>query len=271
MNDSSSGDQYPTKRNILQQLRLLVEKAKRGQLNEIWISFSGHGAHITDRSQDEVDGRDEAIFTLDQQIITDDAINSYLAQIPRTCQVMCLFDCCHSGTVTDLKYQYSTERGPARRQLTRQRRRVKITRRGRMYYRYRWVREWKLVPGRWEWKRSYHPKSQQLSGRIVTISGCRDSQTSADILLTRASDWGGALTNSFINIVKSCRSRLTFRSLTEQLNNSMERLNLTQTPVISSSCTLRGGSIFYSKNQRSSGRRPRRRPRRRYGRRYGRR
>ncbi len=79
------------------------------ELDFVWIHYSGHGSQSLDRSRDERDGRDECIVPNNYEkagLISDDYINKILSLFNPKTRVICVFDCCHSGTVSDLKYSW---------------------------------------------------------------------------------------------------------------------------------------------------------------------
>ena len=99
----------PTAANIMHNLALLIMRAHTSKATEIWFHYSGHGSQVRDRSGDEKDGMDETLVPLDyltKGMITDDTLQQYAAHLPKTCRMICIMDCCHSGTVFDLKYRY---------------------------------------------------------------------------------------------------------------------------------------------------------------------
>lgn len=69
----------------------------------IFISYSGHGSNIVDNNGDERDERDEVLFTGDLKIISDDELNTIFKQVKSGVNVYCVFDCCNSGSIIDLK------------------------------------------------------------------------------------------------------------------------------------------------------------------------
>nr|XP_031858570.1 uncharacterized protein CI109_005950 [Kwoniella shandongensis]KAA5525642.1 hypothetical protein CI109_005950 [Kwoniella shandongensis] len=106
--------------------------------DNIFFHYSGHGTQVEDVNGDEDDGFDEAICPLDYEeaglIIDDDseselspsqrnpvlmscrpscdhvAVHDLLVKpLPAGCRLTAIFDSCHSGTVMDLPYIYSTE------------------------------------------------------------------------------------------------------------------------------------------------------------------
>jgi metacaspase-1 len=97
----------PTSKNILNNLNMLVNKSKNG-FNEFWLHYSGHGAQIPDENNDELDGYDEVIVPLDYEkngVISDDILSNILNKLDNNAKMFCVMDCCHSGTILDLKYR----------------------------------------------------------------------------------------------------------------------------------------------------------------------
>ena len=82
-------------------------------LDLVWVHYSGHGCYEPDRSGDELDRRDECLVPSDfrtGRVIVDDLLNVLLRRFnPRT-RVVCVFDCCHSGTIADVKYSWESDR-----------------------------------------------------------------------------------------------------------------------------------------------------------------
>ncbi|KAI0292168.1 peptidase C14, caspase domain-containing protein [Russula brevipes] len=119
MTDTTPGDR-PTKANILEAMNALVHDAQPG--DSFFFYFSGHGIQIKDTSGDETDGLDECICAIDYRgdeqlpnehtagVIVDDRMHELLVQpLPRECRLTAIFDSCHSGTVLDLPYLYSSQ------------------------------------------------------------------------------------------------------------------------------------------------------------------
>lgn len=94
---------------IINSIYKLAIDSHRHNLDRVWIHYSGHGCAINDRDGDESDGKDECIVPADYNyrgVITDDLIKRVLRYFNKRTQVTCIFDCCHSGTIGDLKYEY---------------------------------------------------------------------------------------------------------------------------------------------------------------------
>ena len=59
----------PTCNNIIKALYSLVFDAIREDLEEVWISYSGHGYYTKDDDGEEKDNKDEVIIPLDLSLI----------------------------------------------------------------------------------------------------------------------------------------------------------------------------------------------------------
>ena len=103
----------PTKQNIINSLRKLIKKIKDNNIKEVWFSYSGHGSYLS--NAEEEDYQDEALVPLDYYengLIRDDQLyNIFIKEIPLDCNVFCMVDACHSGTVLDLPYVYRLDTG----------------------------------------------------------------------------------------------------------------------------------------------------------------
>jgi len=109
LHDSSSI--LPTKINILLQLKLLLTQSNSGDV--LFFHYSGHGAQIKDINGDETDGMDEVIIPVDyfsnNSIIVDDDIKGIIQEnLKEGVKLIVLMDCCNSGTIFDLKYNYDS-------------------------------------------------------------------------------------------------------------------------------------------------------------------
>ena len=105
----------PTKANIISQLTLLLSQSKSGDV--LFFHYSGHGSQINDTNGDETDGKDEVLIPVDyfsnKSIITDDDIKSIIqTNLKVGVKLFVLMDCCHSGTIFDLKYNYDANWNP---------------------------------------------------------------------------------------------------------------------------------------------------------------
>ena len=98
----------PSYANIMMTLEKIARESQPG--DSVWLHYSGHGGRLPDDSNDEEDGMDETIIPLDfkrrGQIRDDDLLKYFVMPMQKGVTVTCIMDCCHSGTVLDLPYQF---------------------------------------------------------------------------------------------------------------------------------------------------------------------
>lgn len=151
----------PTRETIINNYREMLDKAEAGDV--LYFTFSGHGTYTLDRSGDEEDGKDEVLVCLDKTGIRDDELKALtMNHLKEGVSIVILFDCCHSGTLMDLKYSY-------------------------------------LSGGDYS-KVETNTKSQETKGNVYLISGCRDDQTGADAYINRK--FQGAMSWAFLRAMK---------------------------------------------------------------------
>jgi hypothetical protein len=101
----------PTKENIIRAMQWLVKDAQPN--DALFLHFSGHGGQTEDLDGDEEDGSDEVIYPVDFKTaghIVDDEIHHHVVKpLPAGVRLTAIFDSCHSGSVLDLPYLYSTK------------------------------------------------------------------------------------------------------------------------------------------------------------------
>lgn len=71
------------------------------------IYWSGHGIELSDVDGDEPSGLDATLYISSTTYVRDDIIRGYLQQAAAGVKILCIFDCCHSGTMADLTYRLS--------------------------------------------------------------------------------------------------------------------------------------------------------------------
>jgi hypothetical protein len=133
----------PTRDTILNAFKLLLLNAVAGDV--LVFDFSGHGSYLRDTHREEVDGYDEVMVTKDMRRILDDELKTLLVKhLKKGVTLFVLMDCCHSGTILDLKYQYMDSLYGADK---------------------------------------VYPKNLETAGKVYMMSGCMDQQTSADAVI----------------------------------------------------------------------------------------
>lgn len=199
----------PNAQTIIDQITNLIFKSVSNPDAEFWIHYSGHGASIVDTNSDEKDGMDEVIVPLDYEksgIITDDTLHQLLQYLPIQTKCICFFDCCHSGTILDLKYKYN-------------------------------VNGAEILD---------NPTSR-IKAQVFMISGCKDDQTSADFFNQTNSNWAGAMTTAFINVMKSCNYKINCHDLLINMQTYMNNNNFSQIPQMTSSFHIHKTTSFCNK------------------------
>lgn len=101
----------PTKQNILRAMNWLVGNAQPN--DSLFLHYSGHGGQTKDLDGDEGDGFDEVIYPVDFQQrghIVDDEVHAIVVKpLKPGVRLTAIFDSCHSGSMMDLPYIYSTK------------------------------------------------------------------------------------------------------------------------------------------------------------------
>jgi hypothetical protein len=92
-------DSQATRSNVKTALQGLVDSTNAGDVAV--LTYSGHGTQVTDKSGDEGDPYDEAIYLYDGTVI-DDELRVILQGIHPQATLVVISDSCFSGTVTRL-------------------------------------------------------------------------------------------------------------------------------------------------------------------------
>eukprot|EP00429_Kryptoperidinium_foliaceum_P073114 CAMPEP_0176220004 /NCGR_PEP_ID=MMETSP0121_2-20121125/19000_1 /TAXON_ID=160619 /ORGANISM="Kryptoperidinium foliaceum, Strain CCMP 1326" /LENGTH=498 /DNA_ID=CAMNT_0017559183 /DNA_START=23 /DNA_END=1519 /DNA_ORIENTATION=- len=125
--DQDDDSKLPTKANMIAGFEWLMDGAEAG--DEIFFQYSGHGSQCPDRGGGEPDGKNECLCPLDCQdgpwpehVILDNYIyKTFCEDLPDGVKCICIFDCCHSGTMADLsvckEISFDMEEAPKARWL----------------------------------------------------------------------------------------------------------------------------------------------------------
>lgn len=200
----------PTRANIIQGMQDLIKGTTED--DNLVMYYSGHGTKVYDANHDEKTGYDEAICPIDMKMIIDDDILDILSTLQGATLKM-FFDCCHSGTISDLTYNL----------------------------RYSGSQKLKngstLVPTFDIWTE----KSKEINGRVCMFSGCLDYQTSADCQFVKKHEFcnNGAFTwmlLNFLSCVKDQNLKIpTNREVVIQLYQMLHANEFQQIPQFSCS------------------------------------
>jgi hypothetical protein len=152
----------PNRINILTEFKNLLINSQSGDV--LLLFYSGHGSYILDKNNNEKTGNDQLIVPCDLNGIIDDELKNIIQlNLKKDVTLIALFDCCHSGSILDLKYQYMDSLD--KNNFTEN------------------VNETETV------------------GNVIMISGCNDLQTSSDAYINNKNQ--GAMTWAFLEAFKS--------------------------------------------------------------------
>jgi hypothetical protein len=212
-----------TKKNIEAGIERLIKGAKGGDV--LVLHYSGHGSNVPDKSGDEADRRDEILCptNLDwKDPLLDDWLRTALDCVPEGVSLSVIMDCCHSGTCTRVVSPPDTP--SVERYLP---------------------SPWDLLAvesGRGlsgETRGMLVPRSRAARGAKdvveadipeVLITGCRDTQTSADAYI--AGSYNGALTYHLVKAIKEKKGRLTYRQLHKRTLELLRKGEYDQVPQL---------------------------------------
>lgn len=162
----------PTKSNIENVLENVMGKK---DIDYVVIQYSGHGGQVkTLNDKYEDDNFNEALIPLDfytNGVIEDDYINLVMTnKLPQSSikGIFALMDCCHSGTAMDLSHKGTLNNNMLS---------------------------------------CLHERDNKILEKynILALSGCKDSQTSADAYLDNS--YQGALTNNFLKVAQKLENQ----------------------------------------------------------------
>jgi hypothetical protein len=99
---------HPTKANIEKAFYDLAFSCQPG--DAAFFHYAGHGGFTPDLNGDESNGFDDSIYPVDYmdkgEIIDDDIFKKLLIPLPKGVRMTAIVDCCHSGTIFDLPFEY---------------------------------------------------------------------------------------------------------------------------------------------------------------------
>jgi hypothetical protein len=187
---------------IIQKLYDLAIASYKENLDFVWIHYSGHGSYVQDKNSDESDGKDEGLVPSDYEkrgILVDDFLCRILEQFNPKTKILFITDCCHSGTILDLRYSWNENK--------------------------EWVVE---------------NKDCDIIAPVILISGCLDSQTSADAFnLLKDGKHIGALTASILKVLeRNPRNVYNVFTFIEAVRKDLKNTGFNQYPCISSTYDL---------------------------------
>ncbi|RIA97433.1 caspase domain-containing protein [Glomus cerebriforme] len=237
----------PTRENIINAIKWLVHDP---QMNDSYFfHYSGHGGQVKDEAGDEEDGFDETIMPVDfipkGQIVDDELHALMVAPLPPGVRLTVIFDCCHSGTVLDLPYIYST-RGVLKESNILSLGGKSLISAGFSYIKgdkgsaLNTIKDLKNAATEHQKLRRKNIETRGSPADVIMFSGCKDAQTSADA--QEAGEATGAMSYALIKALKS-NKHPTYQELLNSIRDIL-RSKYAQKPQLSASHEMDMNEIF---------------------------
>jgi|LakMenEpi06Jul10_1017301.scaffolds.fasta_scaffold00026_2 hypothetical protein len=219
----------PTKANILKALNWAVEVCKANpSIKHVLFHYSGHGTYVRHGEEfaedapngvdpdNEDDRRHEMLVPVDCDLegcIVDDDLNRIFAKFPNLLKIRALVDACHSETVFDAKY------------------RCELSGRG--------------------FRVNIENPECQIGADLILLTGCKDTQTSADAPVGQNDSYEGAMTNAFIKVVQQTKLDVSCYDLLKAMRADLKANNFDQIPQLCSTTKLTVSTSFLGGVERS--------------------
>lgn len=230
--DQEQAAKKPNKANMLKAIHWLFDGAKAG--DQLFFSYSGHGTQFIDRTRQEADGMNECICPLDcmdvpwptNLIIDDELHRLFYDGLQQGVSCVCIFDCCHSGTIGDLEILRSLQapgKGPPVPRFIDPPTEVKEA--------------IVALPPRGRGLQT----AMKLGGTafkdklLWMFSGCQDDQTSADAHINGVRQ--GALSWALNLALQEAHYRITYERLLEVVKKKIKNEGFTQVPALETTST----------------------------------
>ena len=196
----------PTKQNIINSFTTLVNKAKNEQFTELWLSYSGHGSYVTDTNGDEADKQDEVLCPIDYAT-AGMIVDDYIYAnlVAKLPSTACLF------SLIDSCHSGTVLDLP-------------------------YIYNSALITNN---------NNKNHVANVVSISGCRDDQTSADAYI--ASKYEGAMTWSFLNAMANANYNINLINLVTNMRVLLKN-DYTQVPLLALSLSTDLNKVFMQPN-----------------------
>ena len=216
-------DAQATKKAMEAAIKKLIASGKKGDV--LLLHYSGHGANVPDDNGDEADKRDEILCPTDldwKDTLRDDWLRKTFDKLRTGVSLTVIMDCCHSGTNTRAITPPNALRRerflpcPLDLMATESGRKLRGTLRGQLG---------KAPRGRKRKSDMVHADIQEM-----LITGCRDTQTSADARI--GNSYNGALTYYLVESIKEAKGQLTYRELHQRTVAKLKQNEYDQVPQL---------------------------------------
>ena len=197
-------DLKATKKAMQAAIQKLVAGGKKGDV--LLLHYSGHGSNVPDDNGDEADKRDEILCPTDldwKDPLRDDWLRKAFDKLKPGVGLTVIMDCCHSGTNTRAILPFDA---PIKERYLPSPWDLVATESGRKL-RGAVTSELRVSP------RAKRKRSDSVHADIceLLITGCRDTQTSADAFIKGT--YNGALTYFLVESIQEARGKLSYREL----------------------------------------------------------
>jgi hypothetical protein len=212
-----------TKKAMQAGIRALLRDSRKGDV--ALLHFSGHGSHVPDDNKDEADGRDEILCPADldwDDPLRDDWLRTTLDGAPAGVKLTVIMDCCHSGTNTRAILPPDA---PVKERYLPSPSSLKAVESGRAVPK-------KVTTGLRGSSRAERKARDIVRAELpeVLITGCRDTQTSADAFINGR--YNGALTFALVQAIRKSKGRLTYRDLHDRAAAELKTRKFEQVPQL---------------------------------------
>lgn len=250
--DSKDADLMPTRANIIAGMKWLVKDAKKD--DSLFMHYSGHGGSQQDASPDtdEADGKDETLCPCDYStsgVIVDDELHDILVKsLPEGVRLTVLFDCCHSGSILDLPYTYSIDGKLVVHETDNRKEAIAAAiAAGQAFFitkdtKAAMASGMKALQAMMQGPGKADPEAQKRAiaikttlADVITLSGCRDEQTSADANIDGTAC--GACSWAFTKAFKEHGS-MTYTEMLQEVRSNLHG-KYSQVPQLSAGHKLR--------------------------------
>jgi metacaspase-1 len=220
---TSLTDLQATKKAMQSAIQKLVASGKKGDV--LLLHYSGHGSNVPDDNGDEADHRDEILCPTDldwNDPLRDDWLRKAFNKLRAGVNLTVIMDCCHSGSNTrafippDAPIKERFLPCPLDLMATESGRKLRGTLRGQLG---------KAPRGRKRKGDIVHADIQEM-----LITGCRDTQTSADAQI--GGTFNGALTYYLVESMKEAKGNLTYRELHQRATAKLKSNQYDQVPQL---------------------------------------
>jgi len=201
-------DKKPTANNILYSIYQLLIKCHRNKnIQEVWFHYSGHGYYTRDHDNDEKDGHDECIVPLDYH---------------------------KSGIISDDTIYKYFKWFPLRVNCI-------------SFFDCCHAGTMMDLEYQYDFNSNQIKKenNKKMNSKILCISGCKDNQTSSEILdFFEIGKYNGALTSALIIILEKYDYHISIVDLVDEIKLYLKDNNFTQIPQLNSTYQINSQDLF---------------------------